>query len=288
MQNAIPEVLNTFLSVISFVLGCLIGSFLNVCICRIPKGESVVKPRSKCPKCGNAIAWYDNFPIVSWLILGAKCRNCGLTISWQYPLVEAITGVLFFAVYWRFGLTPATPVYMLLVAGLVMTTFIDLTDWTIPDEVTLPGIPIGIACSLAAMFFPTTGFLVKDVFDSLIGVVLGGGILYLLDKITVLLIKKRGMGFGDVKLLAMLGAFMGWKGVVAIIILSSLIGSIIGITVVFLQKRKGIEEEAHYLPFGPYLVLGGLLYLFFGASLLTAYGQLVHIPELAPAILIGF
>lgn len=279
--------LNTFLTVLSLVVGCMFGSFLNVCIYRLPRNESIVRPRSRCPKCGNSIAWYDNIPIVSWLALGAKCRYCGETISWQYPLVEAITGVLFVCVYWRFGMLAATPVYMALVASLVLVTFVDLTDWTIPNEVTLPGIPIGIVCALMGMFFPAAGFLVRDVFDALIGVVLGGGILYALDKLTLVLAKKRGMGFGDVKLLAMLGAFLGWKSVFIIIMIGSFIGSVIGVTLLVIHKRMGPQTEGapqggHYLPFGPYLALAGLLYLFFGEWMIGAYTSFLLAPETFP------
>lgn len=281
------QALNTFFLIFSLVMGCMVGSFLNVCIYRLPRNLSVVRPRSKCPKCDNGIAWYDNFPIVSWLALGAKCRYCGETISWQYPFIEALTGVLFVCVYWRFGMVPATPVYMLLVAGLILVTFVDLADWTIPNEVTMPGIPIGIMCGLVGMFVPSTGFIVHDVLDSLLGVALGGGILYGLDKLTLLLAKKRGMGFGDVKLLAMLGAFLGWKSVFIIIMMASLIGSVVGVTLLVLSKRMGPETDdapkgGHYLPFGPYLAVAGLLYLFFGEWMIAAYLSFLAAPGSAP------
>ncbi len=273
------EFLDTLFLIFSFVLGSVVGSFLNVCICRLPKNESVVRPRSRCPKCGSGIAWYDNIPILSWLILGARCRNCREPISWQYPVVEALTGLLFLAVYWRFGYTIATPVYMLFAAALVMTTFIDLTDWTIPNEVTYPGIPLGVGLSLVGMFYPASGLIVTDVLYSLAGVVVGGGVLYLLDKIALVFWKKPGMGFGDVKLLAMLGGFLGIIGVPVIIMISSLIGSVVGITMVIIQKKKGVESDGHYLPFGPYLALAGLIYLFFGQDLINMYTGLMHIPE---------
>lgn len=278
MQSQL-EIFNSFFLIMSFVLGCLIGSFLNVCIWRLPRNESVVKPRSKCPKCGSGIAWFDNIPIVSWLALGARCRHCHTWISWQYPLVEALTGVLFACVFARFGVCAASPVYMVLCASMVLVTFIDLADWTIPNEVTFPGIPLGLACSVAGMFYPASGFLTRDVFDSLAGIVLGGGILYLLDKLTLLLLKKRGMGFGDVKLLAMLGGFLGWKSVFVVIMLASLAGSVIGLALVILQKRKGEEEEAHYLPFGPYLAGAGLVFLFFGQAMIDFYFGLMHAPD---------
>lgn len=276
------EIVNTFLAVVSFVLGCMIGSFLNVCICRLPEGESVVRPRSRCPKCGNPISWYDNIPIISWLILGAKCRHCAEVISWQYPLVEAVTGVLFFCVYWRFGLALATPVYMVLVAGLIIVTFIDFATWTIPSQVTYPGIALGIVCSLIGMYYPASGFICQDVFHSLIGVAVGGAVLYLLDRVALLIAKKRGMGFGDVLLLAMLGGFMGWQSIPLILMAASLGGSTIGLTALVLGRLQRAEGGGHYLPFGPYLVAGGLLFLFFGPDIIDAYFNFTFAPEPAP------
>ena len=269
------QTLDALLYICSFVIGSMVGSFLNVCVYRIPAGLSIVKPRSRCPKCEQMIAWYDNIPLVSWLLLGAKCRNCKAPISWQYPLVEAITAFLFLAVYWQFRLTLATPIYMALAAALVLVTFVDLTDWTIPNEVTFPGMPLGIAFSLVAMFYPDSGLVVlgafEPVFNALIGLFVGGGILYALDKITLVLLKKRGMGFGDVKLLAMLGAFFGYPGVVLIIMIASLIGSIIGIAFIVANRSKSEEHGGHYLPFGPYLALGGLIVMLFGQGIYDWY-----------------
>lgn len=279
MPQANLEVLNTFFLVLSLVLGLLIGSFLNVCVCRLPKNESVVRPRSRCPRCGSLIAWYDNIPILSWLILGARCRTCKEPISWQYPLVEALTGMLFGLVYWKYGVCLATPFYMLLAAGLVLVTFVDLTDWTIPNEVTYPGIPLGVVLGLVGMVYPASGFIVNNVLDSLIGLFLGGGILYALDKIALVVWKKPGMGFGDVKLLAMLGAFFGWKSVFIIIMISSLLGSVVGVALIAIRKRQGDDAKGHYLPFGPYLAAAGVLYLFFGPDLLAAYVNMMRVPE---------
>ncbi|HIA47398.1 MAG TPA: prepilin peptidase, partial [Candidatus Hydrogenedentes bacterium] len=224
------ETLNVILSAASFVLGGMIGSFLNVCVYRMPQGLSVVKPRSRCPKCENPLAWYDNLPIISWLILGAKCRNCKEPISWQYPLVEAITAVLFYLVFIKFGMTIATPIYMLLAASLVLVTFVDLTDWTIPNEVTFPGMPLGLVCAVVAMMVPDSGLMLDKPLMAILGLFLGGGVLYGLDMLSLLVLKKRGMGFGDVKLLAMLGAFFGPWGVLLIVVVSSFFGSVIGIS----------------------------------------------------------
>ena len=275
------QTLNIIFSVLSFVLGTMIGSFLNVCVHRMPKGLSVIHPRSRCPQCESSIQWYDNFPILSWLILGAKCRNCKTPISWQYPLVEAITGFLFFLVFWRFGITVASGVYMLLAASMVLVTFVDLTDWTIPNEVTLPGIFVGIGCALVITFYPESmlhieGPFTMPVANSLLGIVVGGGSLFLLDKASLLILGKRGMGGGDVKLLAMLGAFFGLYGVVLIIAISSVLGSIVGILMMQMQKRavaEGGEEVAagHYLPFGPYLALAGVIYMLYGPNFIAWY-----------------
>ncbi len=326
-----PEIRNTIFAVASFALGGVIGSFLNVCVYRLPRGESVITPRSRCPKCGESIAWYDNIPILSWLILGARCRHCRVFISWQYPLVEAITATLFLVIFWRFGMVFATPVYMLLAAGLVLCTFIDLTTWMIPDEVTLPGVPIGILCALVAMYWPESGFHILGpgwlprVFDAIIGVEVGGGVIFLTDKAARLLVRKKGMGLGDVKLLAMLGAFFGWSGVIMILVIAAFAGSAIGLLMVLLTRTKGgeggeekaekvtfggwygcpgtilvtmiaesiqllvakrpeedeFDEEdeefdemtlqGHYIPFGPYLCLAGIVVMLFGQRLLDAY-----------------
>ncbi len=290
--------LQGFFLIMSFVLGTAVGSFANVCISRWPAGLSIVKPRSRCPKCMNEIPWFDNIPLLSWVLLRAKCRNCDLPISIIYPTVELITGLLFLAAYWRFGYSPATPVYMALCAAMVIITFQDLADWTIPDEITLPGLPFGIALSLAGMYWgEASGLRVQSVFDALLGALIGGGILFLLDRITVLLLKKPGMGMGDVKLLAMLGAFLGWKGTLGTLMMASVIGSFVGISVLLYYRKRGdatesapvqpeaekaakkdaadpdeeITLEGHYLPFGPYLAVAGIIYLFFGPELINWY-----------------
>ena len=301
-MNLPPELLplHTFFLFLSFVLGSLLGSFANVCVARWPHGESVVSPRSRCPKCKNAIAWYDNLPILSWLILAAKCRHCKLPISWQYPAVEAITGLLFLAVYWRHGFTLATPVYMLFSFGLVVVTFQDLADWTIPDEISLPGIALGIVASLVGMVFVASGLRVVSPFDAIAGALLGGGIIYALDIVTQVVWKKPGMGFGDVKLLAMIGALLGWKGALFGIVCASFIGSVVGISMIlYFKARKpadAAEEapekkeevqydengepvvtlEGHYLPFGPYLALAGWIYMMVGPEIIGWYLALLQ------------
>lgn len=314
----LPEALqplNGLFMISAFVLGTCVGSFCNVCACRWPVGESVVSPRSRCPKCLNSIAWYDNLPLISWLILGAKCRHCKAPISMQYPIVEALTGLFFLAVYWRFGFVIATPVYMLFCAGMVIITFQDLADWTIPNQITMPGVPIGIALALVGMSMEGTGLRVTDVFDSIIGALLGGGILFAMDRITVFLLKKPGMGFGDVKLLAMVGAFLGWKGTLGTLVIASMVGSVVGIAMIMYFNRYGSSEEedneaeappenadeetaaqaasdeeitleGHYLPFGPYLALGAIIYLFVGPEIIETYFSFIEAP--AEPIIVNF
>jgi leader peptidase (prepilin peptidase)/N-methyltransferase len=281
------EALHNFFLVVSFVLGGMVGSFLNVCVHRLPKGESIIKPRSKCPKCGEPIHWFDNIPVVSWVILRGKCRGCRAPISWMYPVVEFLTAVSFLGVYWKFGMTIATPIYMGLAAALVLVTFVDLTDWTIPNEVTFPGMPIGIAVAVLAMVVPDTGLVLSGdnaPLMSLLGLLVGGGSLWLLDVISLLLLKKRGMGFGDVKLMAMLGAFFGPAGVLLIIVVAAVFGSVVGIALLLvnrgqpiqLPEEDGEDDDAmtpggNYLPFGPCIVVGGFVYLFVGPQIIQWY-----------------
>lgn len=276
----------TFAIVLSFVLGAMVGSFLNVCVYRMPRGLSIVEPRSRCPKCERDIKWFDNFPVLSWLALGAKCRHCGQPISWQYPLVEALTGALFTFVYLRFELTLATPIYMALAASLVVVTFVDLTDWTIPNEITIPGILIGIGCSLLADIYPESGLLLAGPLNALMGAAVGFIILYGMDKAALLLLGKRGMGFGDVKLMAMLGAFFGWQSVLLILVVSAFLGSGVGVTVIWMSRSKESEGETMatgtYLPFGPYLCVGGLVALFFGHQIIDLYTNYLNVPGALP------
>ena len=242
--EAALQPLHTFFIVVSFILGGIVGSFCNVCVCRWPSGESAVSPRSRCPKCKNPIAWYDNVPVLSWLILGAKCRHCGLPISWQYPLVEAITAVLFALVFLRFGFTGAAPVYMALSAAMVIVVFQDLSDWTIPNEVTLPGILAGLGVAVAGMLWAGSGLRVTHPLEALDGIVLGSFVICLLDGVVVLLLRKPGMGFGDMKLLAMLGAFLGWKGVLGTLMMASLLGSVAGVgMILYFRWRSGDAPE---------------------------------------------
>lgn len=243
----------------AFVLGAIIGSFLNVCIYRIPEGLSVVSPPSSCPKCGHRIRWYENIPILSYLFLLGRCSSCRVKISFRYPAIEALTGILFVLVLYYFGFSTATLIYWLFVAALVVITFIDLDHQIIPDVISLPGIPVGFACSF---FIPWLPWL-----DSLLGILLGGGILFAVAWLYEVLAKREGMGGGDIKLLAMMGAFLGWKAVLPVIFIASLVGTLVGVPVMVLQK----QDSRLAIPFGPFLALAALIYLFWGEQIIYWY-----------------
>ena len=245
--------------IFAFIFGAVVGSFLNVCICRLPKNESIVFPPSHCPTCDYRIPWYDNVPIISYLILRGKCRSCKARISIQYPLVELVTALLTLFLFMRFGPTFVFLVLFLFCSAMVVVTFIDLEHQIIPDVISLPGIVAGFIFSF---FIPQIGWL-----NSLIGIVVGGGSLWLVASGYELLTKKEGMGGGDIKLLAMMGAFFGWKAIPFIIFVSSLVGSVIGVTVMLIRKK----DAKLAIPFGPFLALGAVLYIFFGSQLIHLY-----------------
>ena len=247
------------LIVFSFFLGSIIGSFLNVCIYRIPAGESIVSPSSRCPHCHAPIRWYQNVPMLSYLLLGGKCASCRTRISPRYPLVEALTGLLFVLVFYHFGLQGATLVYWLFAAALVTITFIDLDHQIIPDVISLPGIVVGFLCSFAVPWLSWT--------DSLLGILAGGGSLYLVAVGYELLTKKEGMGGGDIKLLAMIGAFLGWKAILPIVFISSFMGSLVGVPVMLIKQA----DSKLAIPFGPFLAAAALFYLFWGPALIRWY-----------------
>lgn len=244
---------------LAFVFGTLVGSFLNVCICRLPKDESIVSPPSHCPVCSYQIRWFDNIPLLSYLLLRGRCRGCGTGISIQYPLVELLNGILTTLLFFRFGPTLLFATLFLFCSALVVITFIDIEHQIIPDEISLPGIAVGFALSF---FLQGHGWL-----NSLLGILLGGGSLLLVAYSYQRLTGKEGMGGGDIKLLAMMGAFLGWKAVPFIIFSSSLIGSVVGISIMLLQKK----DSKLAIPFGPYLALGAVLYLFYGKALIRWY-----------------
>ena len=242
-----------------FLLGCCVGSFLNVCIYRLPQDLSIVSPRSFCPSCRAPIRAYDNIPLVSYLLLGGKCRNCGAGISWRYPLVEALTGGVALALFLKFGFSLSFFAYFVLSAALIVISFIDLDHRIIPDLISLPGIAVGF---LLALFGP-----LATVKESLIGLLAGGGSLYLVAFVYEALTKREGMGGGDVKLLAMIGAWLGWKAILFTLFFASLSGTFIGGAVMLIQR----EGRLYAIPFGPFLAFSGLAYVFLGPELIAWY-----------------
>ena len=247
------------LTLISIIFGAMVGSFLNVCIFRLPKEESIVWPGSHCPHCKNPIKFYDNIPLISYILLKGKCRHCHSPISFQYPLIEGITALGSLILFMKFGPSLSYLFYFSFVAALIVITVIDLYHQIIPDVISLPGIGVGL---LASLIIPQITFL-----NSLIGVLLGGGSLFLVATLYQWLFKREGMGGGDVKLLAMIGAFLGWKAVILTILLSSLIGSITGIIIMALKGK----DFKYAIPFGPFLSLGAVISLFYGENLIKWY-----------------
>lgn len=251
-------------SLIAFALGAMTGSFLNVCIFRLPEGESVVFPASHCRGCRKPIAWYDNVPMLSFLLLRGRCRQCGAGISWQYFWVELATALTFVLFYSFFGLTAIGAIYLALTLALFVETAIDFRHQIIPDAITLPGMVLGLALSFALPELHGESSRVWGLFWSLAGLLAGGGFLYAAGTLAEKILKKEAMGGGDVKLLAMIGAFLGWKAVLWTIFVSSFLGSIVGIV---LRLSRGDER----IPFGPYLGAAACLYLFIGDQAIEAY-----------------
>ncbi len=251
---------------IVFLFGAVIGSFLNVCIHRLPREESVAWPASHCPTCRKPIAWYDNIPIVSYLVLRGRCRACQSPISIRYPLVETANAIGYVGVFWMFGFTAIACAYAALVSALVVVTGTDLSHTMIPDAVTLPGIVVGLLC--AALILPIS------VMESLTGILVGGGLLWFLAWISPYVFGKEGMGGGDIKLMAMVGAFIGWQPVLLAIMIGSFLGSMIGGTLMI----SGVISRREPIPFGPFLAIGSLLALVFHQPLFEWYWSLIDLP----------
>jgi leader peptidase (prepilin peptidase)/N-methyltransferase len=256
------------LSPILFIFGAIVGSFLNVCVVRIPHGTSIVHPPSHCPECKNAIRFYDNIPLISYLILLGRCRDCGARISPRYVFVELLMALLAVALYYEFALSLAFFVGLIFVAALVVISFIDLEVRIVPDVISLPGIVVGLLFSLVARYLIHDPFeLVPSPLSAFLGVLIGGGFLLALAWAYEAFTGVEGMGGGDIKLLAMIGGFLGWPSIPVTLFLASLGGSVIGLTAMLV---KGVGRR-YALPFAPFLCLGALLYLFFGRAIIDFY-----------------
>ena len=283
------------------LFGACIGSFLSVCIYRIPRDESIVRPRSHCPSCGKLIPWYFNIPVLSWLMLGGKCHYCKSRISPRYLILEVFTALLFTVVWlqvfagltipedlgrawlthgndllappcWRYGLTPLLhpallPVYWLVLWGLILGTFVDLEHYILPDRVTIGGMVAGVVLSPLVPELHFTASWSTALLRSVLGLAVGFGGLWLIAILGELAFKKEAMGFGDVKLMGAIGAFFGWKAVLFVLLSASLFGSIVGVGLIALGKRQ-LQGR---IPFGPFLALGTLIWMFWGRALVSAY-----------------
>jgi leader peptidase (prepilin peptidase) / N-methyltransferase len=245
----------TIAPILLFILGALLGSFANVVIYRWPKKQSVVMPRSRCPHCQKPISFYDNIPIFSWFILRGRCRQCRKPISFRYVIVELLMAILFVTVYHFTGVSWSLVEYLIMTFGLVTASFIDLDHFLLPDIITLPGIVIGLA---GAALNPERPFL-----DAFFGVLFGGGFLWAIAYAYQLLRKEEGMGGGDIKLLAWVGAVLGWRAIPFVIVIASLVGTVLGLVLAG-KARKGLKTV---IPFGPYLAMAAILYVCGGETI---------------------
>ena len=265
-----------------FAVGAVIGSFVNVVIARVPKGQSIVSPGSRCPRCGHPIAWFDNIPIVSWILLRARCRRCGLGISARYPLIELLTGLLAVAIFRREGATVTALGYFAFAATLLALSYIDLDTWLLPHQITWPLIAVGLLSPLwnAANTFVAAGVGAAAGFAVFAAVALFG------EK----LLKRETMGWGDVWLLAAIGAWLGWPALLPVVLLSAIQGAVVGS--ILLAVRREPERTApvepvapssdedwvppkHAVPYGPFLALAAMEYLFFGDELVSRWNRVL-------------
>lgn len=257
-----------------FILGSVIGSFLNVCIYRLPRGESIVFPHSRCTSCGSRIRAYHNVPVFGYLLLRGKCFDCDSRISPLYPIVEVLSGLTLPLVFWRFGFSVDALFYLALICSLVVITFIDLEHMLIPNIITIPGVGLGLLYNalgtdwqksrdlLGLFSFNLENFLgvLNEVpfLDAVFGTIIGGGVLFVIAFLYIVVRKREGMGMGDVKLLAMIGAFLGWKGVIFVMLVSSVLGTLVGLSVIVYKKG----DLRYAIPFGPFLSLAAVIYIF--------------------------
>ena len=269
-----------------FAFGLVVGSFLNVCIVRLPRGGSIVTPPSHCPRCQSGIKFYDNIPVISFLLLRGKCRKCGEPISWQYPLVELMNALFYLWIVSEFGLGGEAFLMMALCSSLIVITVIDYDHMIIPDIITLPGMLVGL--SLAPFFMsslgdplpfnlgnllPNTGPYMTGFLNSLIGLLLGGFPLLAIGWIWEKLRHVEAMGGGDVKLMGMVGSFLGWKGALLTIMLGALTGSVAGALLIVLKRHK----MGKLIPFGPFLAVGAVASAFFGPDIISWYLGLIRV-----------
>ncbi len=244
---------------IVFVLGLVIGSFLNVCIYRIPKGKSIVSPPSSCPECGERIKWYDNIPLISYVLLKGRCRSCGSKISLRYPLVELLTATLITLIFWRYGITFEALYFSILTAFLIVVSFIDIDTMEVPVKLCYFSMLVGL---LLSPFSHSITFL-----DSVLGASFGAGVILFVIETYYVITGREGMGYGDANIMAVVGAFLGWKEVLLTLFLASFVGALIGIA---LMVAKG-KDRKFAVPFGPFLSIGAYVSLLFGKEMIAWY-----------------
>ncbi|MBF0177516.1 MAG: prepilin peptidase [Magnetococcales bacterium] len=262
--------MNWQVEVVLFVLGAIVGSFLNVCIFRLPLQESIVFPSSRCMGCGTHIPWHDNIPIFAWLWLRGRCRHCQAPISIQYPIIEALAGVVAVTVCMRFGLTRESLALVVLGYGLIVLTVIDFYHYILPDVITKPGMVLGLLLAGQPLVgLPAFAPPLATWQNAAMGVFWGYWGLWLFAWIFEKITGKVGMGLGDVKLLAMIGAWLGWQALPFTLFGGAFLGSIVGVSLILFAKR----DEAQPIPFGPYLAVAAWVYLFFGDAILNWYWQ---------------
>lgn len=252
-----------------FLFGSVVGSFLNVCIYRIPRGISIIIPSSRCPSCNNPIRPWDNIPILSYFLLKGRCRFCKEKISFRYPIVEFLNATLYLIVLWKFGsdFSLFLLIYFVFISSLIIITFIDIEYQIIPNSITFPGILIALVFGSTILPDPFSRGELLGLKASIIGALLGGGLFYIVGVLGTAVFKKDAMGGGDIKMMAMVGGFLGWKGVMLTTFLGSLSGSVIGIFLILLKGKKWGSK----IPFGPYLAFGAILSLMLGQEFLTWY-----------------
>lgn len=258
-----------FMLLLVVLFGLCVGSFLNVVIFRMPRDLSVVRPRSFCPSCRQTISWYDNIPLLSYLILRGQCRHCRAVISFRYFLIELLTASMALVTFaFTDDLVRFLVYFIFFVAPMIAVIFIDLEHRIILNEISLTGIPIGLAIRF---WDAPSGLEWAALVEGVIGIVAGGGLFWLVAFVFEKIKKREGLGGGDIKLMAAFGALFGWEGVLFIMLIGSVVGSLIGVGVVWIKKDR------HYqIPFGPFLVLGATLYFFFGAQMIDWYFGYFH------------
>lgn len=265
--------LNLYLDFVVFAFGAVVGSFLNVCIHRLPREESIVNPPSHCPGCNQRIRWRDNIPLLSYLVLRGKCRHCHTRISPRYFFVELLTAILFLASWLKFRDTsvPLAAIYWIVLAGFIAATFIDIEHYIIPNEITVGGAVAGLAISALYPALHGAQTILGGLGWSALGAFVGGGTLLVVAILGEKIFKKEAMGMGDVKLLAAIGAFLGWQAALFSVFASSLVGGVVGLTLVLI----GGKEWSSRIPYGPYIAFGAVVWMFWGTDLIRWYFNFV-------------